>query len=220
MPWRGTILVVALGTALVYAIAAASGGAPSAQAIVIVMFALVGLFGAIRMTRSGRSGALEAQTARVRDSVRELRRMTTERRRPARPARPKSRTRTIDVFPWPEDEDLDPLDDRSLVRRMTEGLAPNPVAAGKAGTAASRQEFLSQLIREGEVLRALGRLLKVDLVPYADELSRGLAAARDGRVDECALILQLANDRLRTEIQAALTRQLSVGRSPPSFDRR
>jgi len=218
MPWRGTILFVIAAGGLVYVIASASGGVPSPQAIVMVMFGLVGVFGAVRMTRNGRSTASDGPSPRPSDSVRELRRMTTDRR-PALPDRPKEPLRTIEVYPWPEEEGGERTGDESLIRRMTERLGPNLGSATPAARA-SRREFLSQLVREGEVLRALGRLLKVDLVPYANELSRGLAAARENRVDECAIILQLANERLRTQVQAALTTQMSGGRSTSPFERR
>jgi hypothetical protein len=73
-----------------------------------------------------------------------------------------------------------------------------------------RNEFLGRLIREGEDLQSLGRLLKIDLTVYDRLVSEALGAARVNRFAESILNLQLANERLRSLVESALAKNLSA----------
>ena len=87
------------------------------------------------------------------------------------------------------------------------------------GRQSSRRESFTELLREGEDLRTLARLLKLDLTTYGNQLTKGLASARQGRFDQCGLYLQVANERLRFQVHAALAEALLASKSPP-YERR
>lgn len=126
------------------------------------------------------------------------------------------------VDPWTtrqrvveEREDQDPTVACELVERLAP-LAGDPI---DELLPPSHQEVLVELLREGEDLRSLGRLLKVDLDAYTKQLSKALSAARIGRLEECDLSLQFANVRLRERLESAIAKELPRFRSL-SFQRR
>jgi len=105
------------------------------------------------------------------------------------------------------------------LERLLSQLPAPPAPDTALDHRSSHNETFAELLREGEDLRALGRLLKLDLTPYGNQLSKALAAARAGRFEQCGLYLQVANERLRFQVHAALAEELLSLRSP-AFDSR
>jgi hypothetical protein len=218
MALRGLALVVVLLAGLVIA-----WRAPGLllQVFVVASFSLLGVFIALLAVQRGRPDALERLTPVITDGIRKVRqRVSVARPRPA-PA-VDSRRGQVDVVPWDDDEPAPPVataDGHTTARQLTDRLAPRiPEMADELGPY-SPQEVMLELQREGEDLRALGRLLRLDLSAYGNRIARALAGARAGRFDECALALQVANERLRTEVQGALEKELPRVRSNPAFRR-
>ena len=111
------------------------------------------------------------------------------------------------------------VEDHAMARRLAQRLAPPAPDAAVDGRRSAHHETFAELLREGEDLRALGRLLKLDLNAYGSQLAKGLAAARAGRFEQCGLYLQVANERLRFQVHAALAEELLSLRTP-SYEQR
>src|SRR5207302_650568 len=127
--------------------------------------------------------------------------------------------RSIPSDPRPEEEDVVRVEDHAMARRLAQRLAPPAPDAAVDGRRSAHHETFAELLREGEDLRALGRLLKLDLNAYGSQLAKGLAAARAGRFEQCGLYLQVANERLRFQVHAALAEELLSLRTP-SYEQR
>src|SRR5439155_495541 len=129
----------------------------------------------------------DPRIARVSQRLRELRRLAAVARQQSL-ANLDGNPESIAVYPWPEEEDVVRVEDHSVARRLTERLAP-PAPDTALDHRSSHNETFAELLREGEDLRALGRLLKLDLTPYGNQLSKALAAARAAQA-------QIQEDRL------------------------
>ena len=209
MAWRGLALV---GLTLAGLVVALRAPGLLLQAFVIASFALLGVFVALLVVQRNHPDVLDRMSPMLTDGIREIRRLaSTVRPAPA----PDDRRGRIDVVPWDE-EDPTPIatvDEHATARQLTDRLAPRVTEVVDELGPLSPQEIIVDLRREGEDLRSLGRLLRLDLTAYGHRISRGLAAARAGRFEECALALQVANERLRADVQAALERELPKVRS-------
>jgi hypothetical protein len=223
MPSRSHSLLAVAVVAILVALAAAN--LATLMAVVVPSFGLLGLF-AIGLFRGiGRSGRQDPRMARVSERLRELRRLAaTARNEPVEPVAWGSQA--VDVYPWPDEEEEEPqeadivrVEGQSLARRLTERLAPPAPEAIMEGRRSSRRESFAELLREGEDLRTLARLLKIDLTAYGIQLTKGLDSARLGRFEQCGLYLQVANERLRFQVHSALAEALLASRSP-QYDRR
>jgi hypothetical protein len=217
MAWRGLALVVVSLVGLVFALRAPG---LLLTVTVVASFGLLGVFAALLVVQRSRPDAIERWTPKITDGIREVRRLASAARPRPAPAVDNRRGR-VDVVPWDEDDPrpAPAVDGHTTARQLADRLAPRvPELVDELGPF-SPQEVLLELRREGEDLRALGRLLRLDLTAYGQRIARALAAARVGRFEECALALQVANERLRAEVQAALERELPRVRSNLAFRR-
>jgi len=224
MPSRISIGLGVTVTAILVAFAAANLSA--LLAAVVPSFGLLGLFAVGLFRGIGRSSRQDPRVARVSERLRELRRLAAAtRNEPVDPVDWPSQK--VDVYPWPEEDeetdepedDLVRVEEESLARRLTERLAPPAPEGIMEGRRSTRRESFSELLQEGEDLRTLARLLKIDLTTYGTQLNKGLAAAKSGRFEQCGLYIQVANERLRFQVHAALAEALLASRSP-SYDGR
>jgi len=224
MPSRISIGLVVTVTAILVAFAAANLAA--LLAAVVPSFGLLGLFAVGLFRGIGRSSRQDPRVARVSERLRELRRLAAAtRNEPVDPVDWPSQK--VDMYPWPEEDeetdepedDLVRIEEQSLARRLTERLVPPAPEGIMEGRRSTRRESFSELLQEGEDLRTLARLLKIDLTAYGTQLNKGLAAAKSGRFEQCGLYIQVANERLRFQVHAALAEALLSSRSP-SYDQR
>jgi hypothetical protein len=229
MQRRGFVLLIAAVAAIVAAVAYVRSGVALVPGLVMVVFAMLGALAVVFVMRALEASPVPTVTAVETDSLRELRRLATE----ARPNLQRSfgeEHGPVEVYGWPELQEArqEPHtvfpssvrgDDQTIARHLRERLAPPAPEMTPDLAPSSRQEILSELVREGEDLRSLGHMLELDLTAYGNLLSKGLAAARVNRLDECGLILQLANERLRVQIQSALADELFALRTRPSSNR-
>lgn len=215
MHWRSAVLLIVAGAGILIAIAAPK--LIVLQSLVMVSSAMLGVVAVVLVRRGARSLPSDPRIARVSQRLHELRRLAAAARQQSL-ANLDGNPESIAVYPWPEEEDVVRVEDHSVARRLTERLAP-PAPETSVDHRPSHNETFAELLREGEDLRALGRLLKLDLTPYGNQLSKALAAARAGRFEQCGLYLQVANERLRFQVHAALAEELLSLRSP-AFDSR
>ena len=207
-------------------VALAAANLAALQAAVVPSFGLLGIFAVGLFRGIGRSGRPDPRIARVSERLRELRRLAAATRNEPVDAVDWD-PQTVDVYPWPDEEDeqeeqeedLVRVEEQSFARRLTERLAPPAPEGIMEGRRASRRESFAELLREGEDLRTLARLLKIDLTTYGTQLNKGLAAARSGRFEQCGLYLQVANERLRFQVHSALAEALLASRTLP-YDQR
>ena len=228
MQRRALVILIAAVAAVVAAVAYARSGVAIVPGLVMVVFAILGALAVLFVVRALEPSPAPSVTVET-DSLRELRRLATEAKPNLRQSFGESHG-PIEVYGWPEFEDTrqEPRtvfpssvrgDDQTIARHLRERLAPPAPEMTPDLAPTSRQEVLSELVREGEDLRSLGRMLELDLTSYGSLLSKGLAAARVNRLDECGLILQLANEKLRVQVQAALADELFTLRTRPSSNR-
>lgn len=200
-------------------VASAAANLAMLQTALVPSFGLIGIFAIGLFRGSGRSGRQEPRVARLSERLRELRRLAAATRN--EPVDMMDwEPQTVDVYPWPEEEeepedDIVRVEEQSLSRRLTERLAPPAPEAVMDGRRSSRRDSFAELLREGEDLRTLARLLKIDLTAYGNQLTKGLASARSGRFEQCGLYLQVANERLRFQVHSALAAALLASRTPP-----
>ncbi len=209
--WRSMIVFFVAIAGILLAVATRS--LVVLQALTMVSFALLGVFAVVLVRRGAHSIPSDPRLARVADRLRELRRLAAAARQNSLDNLDGG-SQEIDVYPWPEEEDVVRVEDHSMARRLAERLAPPAPDAAVEGRRSAHHETFAELLREGEDLRALGRLLKLDLNPYGNQLSKGLASARAGRFEQCGLYLQVANERLRYQVHAALAEELLSLRTP------
>jgi hypothetical protein len=207
-------------------VALAATNLSALQAAIVPSFGLLAVFAIGLFRGMGRSGRQDPRIARVSERLRELRRLAAATRNEPVDTVDWERQR-VDVYPWPDEEeeleepeeDLVRVEEQTLARRLTERLVPPAPEAIMDGRRSSQREGFAELLREGEDLRTLARLLKLDLTIYGNQLTKGLAAARSGRFEQCGLYLQVANERLRFQVHSALAEALLASRTPP-YDRR
>jgi len=211
IPWRSAVLFVVAVAGILFAVANRS--LVVLQGLTMVAFALLGVLAVILVRRGAAAIPSDPRLSRVADRLRELRRLAAAARQDSLENLDGGR-QTIDVYPWPEEQDVVRVEDHSMARRLAERLAPPAPDAAVEGRRSAHHETFAELLREGEDLRALGRLLKLDLNPYGNQLSKGLASARAGRFEQCGLYLQVANERLRYQVHAALAEELLSLRTP------
>ncbi len=216
IPWRSTVLFIVAVAGILFAVATRS--LVVLQALTMLAFAILGVLAVVLVRRGARSIPSDPRLARVADRLRELRRLAASARQDSLEHLDGGR-QTINVYPWPEEEDVVRVEDHSMARRLAQRLAPPAPDAAVDGRRSAHHETFAELLREGEDLRALGRLLKLDLNAYGSQLAKGLAAARAGRFEQCGLYLQVANERLRFQVHAALAEELLSLRTP-SYEHR
>jgi hypothetical protein len=217
MAWRGTALSILAIAGLLVAL---KEPGLVLQGFVLVSFAMLGVFAALVARRNGRWEPSQRERPRLPAALRDLRRLVTLYRRDPLADLEVDRA-TIEEDPWADEEQAVPhRDDPGVARELIDRLAPPAVDPIDDLGPWTHEEFLAELLREGEDLRSLGRLVKVDLGAYTTQLANGLAAARAGRYEECGLSLQLANQRLRGQLQDDLAKEWPTLRSSLSFGRR
>src|SRR6059058_6257175 len=216
MHWRSAVLLIVAGAGILIAIAAPK--LIVLQSLVMVSSAMLGVVAVVLVRRGARSLPSDPRIARVSQRLHELRRLAAAARQQSL-ANLDGNPESIAVYPWPEEEDVVRVEDHSMARRLAERLAPHAPDAAVEGRRSAHHETFAELLREGEDLRALGRLLKLDLNAYGSQLAKGLAAARAGRFEQCGLYLQVANERLRFQVHAALAEELLSLRTP-SYEQR
>ncbi|TLZ97050.1 MAG: hypothetical protein E6J99_09810, partial [Methanobacteriota archaeon] len=187
MHWRSAVLLIVAGAGILIAIAAPK--LIVLQSLVMVSSAMLGVVAVVLVRRGARSLPSDPRIARVSQRLHELRRLAAAARQQSL-ANLDGNPESIAVYPWPEEEDVVRVEDHSVARRLTERLAP-PAPETSVDHRPSHNETFAELLREGEDLRALGRLLKLDLTAYGNQLSKALAAARAGRFEQCGLYLQV-----------------------------
>jgi hypothetical protein len=203
---RTTLLFIVMIGATAVGVSLLGGPSIAVQIFVTVAFALMGLLTVLLVRRN----LLPALTDRTRlwgrDTFRQLRRLTSSIvQGPSTPF--PELAGPIEVYETPEDARGVRADQSEVARRLVERLAPR-VPEDARGQ--KRNEFLGRLIREGEDLQSLSRLLKIDLAVYERLVSEALGAARVNRFAESILNLQLANERLRSLVESAFARHLST----------
>lgn len=214
MAWRGLALVLVSIAGLMFALKAPG---LLLQAFVVASFGLLGVFAALIVVGRSRPGPLVRWTPVISEGVQGIRRLASV----ARPVPAADRLDRVNVVPWEEDDPspVATLDEHATARQLTDRLAPRVAELVDELGPLSPQEAMIELRREGDDLRSLARLLRLDLTAYGSRISRGLAAARAGRYEECALALQVANERLRADVQEALERELPRVQSHVAFRR-
>lgn len=214
MAWRGLALFLMAVGGLVFALRYPQ---LLLQGFVIVSFGMLGIFAALLIARHSHSNPMNRLPPFVTDSLREIRRLASL----ARPApAPTLDRRGAEAVQWPDEEEdiavprvVERTAAHATARQLTDRLAPRFIEVVDELGPLSPQEVVTELLREAEDLRSLGRLLRLDLTGFGNRISRGLAAARAGRLEDCALALQVANERLRAEVQAAVEKALSEVRA-------
>src|SRR5213079_1268008 len=177
IPWRSTVLFIVAVAGILFAVATRS--LVVLQGLTMIAFAILGVLAVVLVRRGARSIPSDPRLARVADRLRELRRLAASARQDSLEHLDGGR-QTINVYPWPEEEDVVRVEDHAMARRLAQRLAP-PAPETAVDHRPSHNETFAELLREGEDLRALGRLLKLDLTAYGNQLSKALAAARAGR---------------------------------------
>src|SRR5437879_6330489 len=122
MPWRSTVLFIIAVAGILFAVATRS--MVVLQALTMVSFALLGVLAVVLVRRGGRSFPSDPRLPRVADRLRELRRLAAAARQDSLERLDGGRE-SIDVYPWPEEEDVVRVDDHSMARRLAERLAPH-----------------------------------------------------------------------------------------------
>src|SRR5436853_1033513 len=147
----GSLRIPRIGVGILAALAAAN--LLMKQATIGPSLALVGMF-AIGLFRTfGRSGRQDPRVARVSERLRELRRLAASVRNEPADTADWEDPQTVDVYPWPDEEDEPEEDDlvrveeQSLARRLTERLAPPAPEAIMEGRQSSRREGFTELLR-------------------------------------------------------------------------
>jgi hypothetical protein len=206
MEARTTLLLIVLIAATAFGVSLLGAPSLAIQIFVTVAFALLGLFTVLLVKRNLFPALADRTRLWGRDTFQQLRRMTSSIvQGPSTPF--PELAGPIEVYETPEDAREIRTDQSEVARRLVERLTPR-VPEDARGQ--KRNEFLGRLIREGEDLQSLGRLLKIDLIVYDRLVSEALAAARVNRFAESILNLQLANERLRSLVESALAKNLSA----------
>lgn len=189
----------------------------------MISFGMLGVFAVLVARRNARSELSDGRLLRIPDALRELKRRATVRRRDPFDAFDdfEGEDENIEADPWADEEKaVKRAEDPGVARRLIDRLVPPAGDPTDDLGPWTHEEFLAELLGEGEDLRSLGRLVRLDLGTYTTQLAKSLAAARAGRYEECGLALQLANQRLRAQLEAALAKELPTLGSRPSFQRR
>jgi hypothetical protein len=215
MAWRGLALVLVSIAGLIFALKAPG---LVLQGFVVASFGLLGVFAALLVVGRNRSSRLNRWTPMIADGIRGIKSLASIARSVPPPANREDR---IEVVPWDAEEPkpVATLDEHATARHLTDRLVPRVAEVIDELGPLSPREAMTELRREGDDLRSLARLLRLDLTAYGSRISRGLAAARAGRFEECALALQVANERLRADVQEALEKELPRVQSHMPFRR-
>lgn len=217
MAWRGLALILVAVAGLVFALRAPG---LLLQGFVVISFGMLGIFAALLIARHNHGNPLNRLSPFVSDSLREIRRLASF----AGPVPASNLDRGVPSgAQWPDEEEelvvprvVERTAAHTTARQLTDRLAPRFVEVVDELGPLTPQEVVTELLREAEDLRSLGRLLRLDLTAFGNRISRGLAAARAGRLEDCSLALQVANERLRAEVQTAVETTLSEVRADPS----
>src|SRR2546429_7862792 len=121
IPWRSTVLFVVAVAGILFAVATRS--LVVLQALTMLAFAILGVLAVVLVRRGARSIPSDPRLARVAQRLRELRRLAASARQ-ASPEHLDGGRRTINVYPWPEEEDVVRVEDHSMARRLAPRLAP------------------------------------------------------------------------------------------------
>ena len=206
MQMRLTLLLIIVSAGVGFGALVMGGSSPVVQVVVVVAFALLGLLTVLMIRRTVIPVLADRTRSWGQDTFRELRRLTSSIVQGPTTPFPEL-AGPVEVYEWPEDAKKIRSDQSEVSRHLVDRLIPRlpEDVRGK-----SRDEVLSRLIQEGEDLQSLGRLVKIDLAPYDRLVSEALGAARKNRFAEAILNLQLANERLRSMIEATMTRELAT----------
>src|SRR5437667_5587783 len=190
IPWRSTVLFIVAVAGILFAVATRS--LVVLQGLTMIAFAILGVLAVVLVRRGARSIPSDPRLARVADRLRELRRLAASARQDSLEHLDGGR-QTINVYPWPEEEDVVRVEDHAMARRLAQRLAPPAPDTAVDRRHSAHHETFAELLREGEALRALGRLPQLDLDADGSQLAKGLAAARAGRFGQFGAYLRVGS---------------------------
>src|SRR5207302_9920593 len=121
IPWRSTVLFVVAVAGILFAVATRS--LVVLQALTMLAFAILGVLSVVLVRRGARSIPSDPRLARVAERLRELRRLAASARQDSLEHLDGGR-RTINVYPWPDEEDVVRVDDQPVARPLAQRPAP------------------------------------------------------------------------------------------------
>jgi len=213
MKSRNILLLVAAAAGLVATIKAPG---LVLEGSILISSAMLGIFAVLVVQRRTAPALSSPRLAGLSDHLEQLKRLAVAAKRA--PLAALDDVERVRIEPWPEEEVEGPsLGGSSIARQLSDRLAPPADRSVSDGPHASVREKLSEQLREGEDLRRLGQLLKLNLDAYGHRVSKGLACARAGRFDQCVIVLQVANARLRSQVESALEGEVGTLRTEAAF---
>jgi len=116
--------------------------------------------------------------------------------------------RRIASYHWRERqiEGIAMEDKEHLGRALVERLVRQPTLASPGESNRANRRALRRLVDEAGDLGILARLLRIDVSAYGALAGKAREAAEEGRLRDCVLIVQLANERLRAALEAEITK--------------
>lgn len=210
---RSTLLLVAAAGGL---IAAVKAPGLVLEGSILISSAMLGIFAVLLVQRRTSPSLANPRLAALSDRLEQLKHLAAAAKRA--PLADLDDVERIRIEPWPEEELEGPsLGESSIARQLSDRLAPPADSLVNEDSRSSVRAALSEQLREGEDLRRLGQLLRLNLDAYGHRVSKGLACARAGRFDQCVVVLQIANARLRSQIESALEGEVSTLRTEAAF---
>src|SRR5207247_3076509 len=111
-------------------------------------FAVLVLLAVLPVPCGVRSIPSDPRLARVADRLRELRRLAASARQDSL-EHLDGGGQTINVYPWPEEEDVVRVEDHAMARRLAQRLAPPAPDAAVDGRRSAHPETFPAVLREG-----------------------------------------------------------------------
>src|SRR5947208_4833106 len=147
IPWRSSLLFIVAVAGILFAVA--TGSLVVLQGLTMLAFAILGVLAVVLVRRGARSIPSDPRLVRVAERLRELRRLAASARQDF-PEHLDGGRQTINVYPWPEEEDVVPEDDHAMAGRLAQLLAATPPDAPAGGPRSAHYETFRELAREGE----------------------------------------------------------------------
>src|SRR5437016_1540175 len=147
IPWRSTVLFIVAVAGILFAVATRS--LVVLQGLTMIAFAILGVLAVVLVRRGARSIPSDPRLVRVAERLRELRRLAASARQDFPEHLDRGR-QTINVYPWPEEEDVVRVEDHAMARRLAQRLAPPAPDAAVDGRRSAYHETFAELLREGE----------------------------------------------------------------------
>ncbi len=92
-------------------------------------------------------------------------------------------------------------------RDLGEDLAAPPPSLWPSPLEVFNRENPQQLVKEGEYLLGIAKLLKVDAKPYGRILARAHRVAQEGSYEEWIKVMQAGNERLRARLEETVSEE-------------